>query len=80
MPERIGAVSKSSGITTSQRKVYLGKKHGLVDVPVLNLGQLQQGAEQGPLIIESYDSTIVVPPDCKVSADPSGTGVLNNKS
>jgi len=80
LPERIGAVSKSSGITTSQRKVYLGKKHGLVDVPVLNLGQLEQGAEQGPLIIESYDSTIVVPPDCKVSAGPLGAVVLNIKS
>ena len=76
LPERTGAISKLSG-TAPQRKAYFGKQHGSVDVPVLNLGQLEQGARQGPLIIESYDSTIVVPPDCKVSAGPSGTVVLN---
>ncbi len=77
LPGGIAAVGElSQHGTTSQRKAYFGKQHGLVDVPVLNLGQLGQSARQGPLIIESYDSTIVVPPDCEVSAGSLGTVVI----
>jgi N-methylhydantoinase A len=30
----------------------------------------------GPLVIESYDSTVVVPPDCDVMADAAGDLLL----
>lgn len=77
LPERVGAVGKlSQRSTSSQRKAYFGKQHGLVDVPVLNLEKLEQGARQGPLVIEGYDSTIVVPPDCQASAGSLGTVIL----
>lgn len=73
---RSGAVGKLSQHSPSQRKVYFGKQYGLVDVPVLNLEQLGQSARQGPLIIEGYSSTIVIPPDCEASAGSWGTVVI----
>jgi len=70
------AVGTPSRLTT-QRKAYFGKQYGLVVVPVLSLKQLGQDPQSGPLIIESYDTTIVVPPGCNVAAGPAGTVVIN---
>lgn len=79
LPERTTVVVKSSNLTT-QRKAYFGKQYGAVIVPVLGLEQLGQSPKEGPLIIESYDTTIVVPPDCDVATGPAGTVVIDIKS
>jgi len=79
LPERTTAVAKSSNLTT-QRKAYFGKQYGAVIVPVLGLEQLGQSPKEGPLIIESYDTTIVVPPGCDVATGQAGTVVIDIKS
>ncbi len=79
LPRRNNTVGKTSSLTT-QRKAYFGKQYGLVVVPVLGLKQLGQEPKKGPLIIESYDTTIVVPPGCDVAIRSAGTVEIDIKS
>ena len=72
-PERVVNAGKSGQRDIPRRKAYFGKKYGLVDIPVLNPEQLGQSTQPGPLVVESYDTTIVVPLECDVRAGPSGT-------
>jgi N-methylhydantoinase A len=55
------------------RRAYFGAEHGSRDVPVISRAALLDSApRQGPLIVEEYDATCVVPPDCWVTLDPLG--------
>jgi N-methylhydantoinase A len=44
------------------RTAYFGKAHGLVDTPVIERQDLRSTPRGGPLIIEEYEGTTVVPP------------------
>ena len=79
LPERTSTMGKPSNLNP-QRKAYFGKHYGSVTVPVLGLEQLGQSPQEGPLIIESYDTTIVVPPGCNVATGPAGTVVIDINS
>ena len=55
------------------RSAYFGPAHGSLDVPVISRAALLDSPpRQGPLIVEEYDSTCVVPPGCVVTLDPLG--------
>jgi N-methylhydantoinase A len=56
---------------TQTRQVHFGAAHGWVATPVVARESLA-GRQLGPLIIESADSTIVIPPEVGVAADDSG--------
>ena len=47
---------------TSWRRAYFGPKSGRPETPVLRRRDLTQTPRQGPLIVEEYDATCVVPP------------------
>lgn len=53
------------------RQVHFGAAHGWLETPVMARESLT-GRQSGPLIVQSADSTIVVPPDVVLSADPAG--------
>jgi N-methylhydantoinase A len=57
------------------RKAYFGEKLGTVETPVINRSALTQPA-MGPLLIDEYDSTTVVPPAMRASLDAQGNIVL----
>ena len=61
--------SSSASTGAHQRPVYFGPALGWVETPVVGRGQLDAGFQEGPFIIEEYDSTTVVPPRCKVKKD-----------
>ncbi len=50
---------------------------GFVDTPVRSRGSLAEPAA-GPLLVDEYDTTIVVPPGWTVRLDPSGALVLDH--
>jgi N-methylhydantoinase A len=52
-----------------RRAAYFGRAAGLIDTPVITRGQLAAGPRSGPLIVEEYDSTCLVPPGCVASLD-----------
>ena len=56
----------------SSRQAYFGPEHGLVDTPVLSRGDLDAEPREGPLLIDEFDSTTVVPPGCRAWLDAHG--------
>jgi len=52
-----------------ERKAYYGPDFGFLNTPILNRVNLSDEPQKGPIIIEEYDSTVVVPPRCKVRVD-----------
>ena len=53
----------------AMRRAYFGKAHGWVETPVVTRADLDTTPRAGPVIIEEYDATVVVPPNAKVSVD-----------
>jgi N-methylhydantoinase A len=65
-----GVWPPASGRTeASPRDVYFGPGFGVLRTPVLTREGLDTDPRPGPAIIEEYDSTVVVPPDCCVWLD-----------
>ena len=55
------------------RSAYFGAEHGSLEVPVISRSALLDSPpREGPLIVEEYDSTCVVPPGCRVTLDALG--------
>jgi N-methylhydantoinase A len=58
------------------RPVYFGPRWGWHDTPVLRRGQVPAAGGApgcGPMVIEEYDTTIVVPPGARVHRDATGS-------
>jgi N-methylhydantoinase A len=54
---------RANGAAPATRAAYFGPRRGQIDVPVLSRAALAAaGTRAGPLIVEEYDSTVVVPP------------------
>ena len=55
------------------RRAYFGAEHGWHDVPVISRAALLDSPpREGPLIVEEYDATCVVPPGCRATLDSLG--------
>jgi N-methylhydantoinase A len=61
---------------TSERFAYFGGANGPLRTPILRRGDLTAEPRGGPIVIEDYDATTVVPPDFTVHADDEGNLVL----
>jgi N-methylhydantoinase A len=57
------------------RSAYFGPDHGWLDTPVLARADLGAGRE-GPLIVEEYDATCLVPPGARAERDAAGNIVI----
>ncbi|NBB47862.1 hydantoinase/oxoprolinase family protein [Rhizobium sp. CRIBSB] len=55
--------------TGTNRSVYFGSEHGLHDTAVVGRHELDDAPLPGPLVIEEYEGTTVVPPDARVWRD-----------
>jgi N-methylhydantoinase A len=56
----------------ASRMAYFGTQLGLLDTPVIGRSDLHGSSRLGPLIVEEYDATCVVPPGCEASLDAYG--------
>ncbi len=75
MPELTHA-AKDSKYELCSRKAYFGPNIGLVKSRVVSRDGLENNAIEGPLIIEDYEGTVVVPPDCKAYLDDIGNIII----
>jgi N-methylhydantoinase A len=57
------------------RQAYFGPAQGTLETPVCRRADLSKGQE-GPVIIEEPDTTVVVPPGWKIQRDESGNLAL----
>ena len=76
VPNNIELNNSITPKTTDQR-VYFGKK-GWIETPIINRITLGASYTNGPIIIEEYDSTTVVPPGWRASLDPMKNIVLEH--
>ena len=60
----------------SHRDAWFGPGLGWMPTPVVGRGSVPAGGREGPLLVEEYDSVIVVPPGCTARSDPSGSVVI----
>ena len=60
----------------ADRRVYFGPGHGWLSTPVVGRPALRSGGIAGPLIVEEYDSTTVVPPGWRAAAADHGCMTL----
>ena len=60
-----------NGMVASRRtrRAYFGPRHGELETPVIRREALTTDATPGPLIVEEYDATVVVPPGCSAARD-----------
>src|SRR3546814_1416196 len=70
----------SSDVCSSDLKASFGLDQPLLDTALVPRGAMTTARRQGPLIIESYDTTIVVPPGASAQADAIGNIVIDINS
>jgi N-methylhydantoinase A len=58
------------------RRAYFGPAHGTVETPVLARADLGKKPRVGPLLIDEYDATTLVPPGCRAHLDRHGNIVI----
>ena len=57
----------------SKREAYFGLRHGSLATPILDRFDLTQAEPRcGPLLIDEYDATTLVPPGCVAGLDQFG--------
>jgi N-methylhydantoinase A len=70
-------VRRSILAVSRSRTAYFGKDCGLMPVPVIERWELTGDPRQGPLIIEEYEGTTVVPPQATAYLDAHGNIVIS---
>ncbi len=66
-PKRLRIQEEAQNRT--ERQVYFGDTFGLIETAVVSRMAVPATLQQGPLIVEEYEGTTVVPPDAKVHRD-----------
>ena len=74
-PERVRP-SRPEPLPPPPRPAYFGSEHGWLETPILRRSDLSPTPREGPLIIEEYDATCVVPPGARASLDAGGNIVI----
>lgn len=74
--ERIALDRTPAPARASTRKAWFGAGLGLLESPVLTRMALSAVPSEGPMIIEEYEGTAVVPPGWRAARDASGSVVI----
>ncbi len=72
----VGGHGSAAADRHRRREAYFGADHGVMETPVVGRGDLLEGALTGPLIVEEYDATTVVPPGWQAVLDTRGNIVI----
>jgi N-methylhydantoinase A len=73
---RLKIAARAGSSQSGQREICFARGEAAVAVEIVDRGAVGSSAMQGPLIIEEFDATIVVPPDARVHKDAIGCIVL----
>ena len=61
----------------TERNAFFGKDFGVLNTPVINRWDLTQNPKHGPIIVEEYENTIVIPPNSNAHLDKFGNILIN---
>ena len=62
VPESVNSIVFGKESNPSRRQVFFGKPHEWVLTPVVRRSDLEGSPTDGPLVVEEYDSTTLIPP------------------
>jgi N-methylhydantoinase A len=62
-------VRRTARPAAGDRPVYFGTGHGLIVTPLIDRSALDATPRAGPLVIEEYEGTTVVPPGATAALD-----------
>lgn len=62
------------------RDAYFGPAIGMLDTNVIDRNQLTEKPIPGPVIVEEYEGTAVIPPGCSASVDQYGNVIIEINS
>ena len=65
-PIRLRPAGRGAG---GERPAYFGATHGVIHTPVIGRDDLDARPRPGPLLVDEYDATTLVPPGCAASLD-----------
>ena len=69
LPERLAGWTPATDPGFSRRPAYFGAGPGTIDTPVSSRARLAGQVVPGPLIVEEYDATVLVPPGAEATVD-----------
>ena len=64
--------------TAGSRKAYFGSEYGTIETAIVARSDIGSDSMKGPFIIEEYDSTVVVPPECVARVDEWNNLVIDD--
>jgi len=64
-------------MTAGAREAYFGASHGVLGTPVIGRQDLDATARLGPLLVDEYDATTLVPPGGSAHLDAHGNIVIH---
>jgi N-methylhydantoinase A len=76
-PRRIRGSTRAEPLPAGSRSVYFGPGIGSLETPVISRGSLSAEARPGPLVIEDYEGTVVVPPLCTARVDSAASILID---
>jgi N-methylhydantoinase A len=77
VPSRVTS-SRTEPAEEDARQAYFGEEHGWMDTPVLRRADLAITPRRvGPLIVEEYDATCLIPPGAHAEFDNTGNIVID---
>jgi N-methylhydantoinase A len=72
----VGSISVDGNVAVGGRMVHLDRRSGPTSVDVIDRTAIRGTTRKGPLIVETYDSTILVPEDCVAHCDGIGNVLI----
>jgi len=69
--------SRAAPRTHASRRAYFGRDPGWLATPVIGREDLGATPREGPLIVEEYDATCLVPPGARAALDAGGNIVID---
>jgi len=73
LPDEPPPAEASKSSPGRSRNAYFGEEVGFVSAPVVAEPELSGNPTPGPVLVDRYDTTIVVPPGCSVCAAAGGS-------
>jgi N-methylhydantoinase A len=64
------------GAKRAERRAYFGKRLGRLATPVIGRFELGAKPRSGPLLVDEYDATTLVPPGCAARLDKLGNIII----
>lgn len=68
--------NREASMAIRKRPAYFGPPQGFVPTPVIGRGDLDRTPQPGPLLVEEYDATTLVPFGCTARMDDFGNIVI----